>query len=184
MVCVFSLWHQPQLHFGHLMLPLSSDCAIPISCGREPGHIPIKGWGVGCCWPWNPVGWSQSAIASQKQKKQCELCQSHQNSHQCWALAKVRKANVPSRWALAPALEKECSQRRLGVCICCSVPEICLHGSCPVLQFFLSCAHSREAKYDQRGFSSSVSPGETCLYVMPLTYVVVSAPIMWWISLG
>lgn len=110
MVCVFSLWHQPQLHFGHLMLPLRSDCAIPISCGREPGHIPIKGWGVGCCCPWNPVGWSQSAVASQKQKKQCELCQSHQNSHQCWALAKVRKANVPSRWALVPALERVLSK--------------------------------------------------------------------------
>lgn len=119
---VFSLWHQPQWHLGRPTFPLRSGCAIPVSCVREPGCIPRKEWGLGCYWPWNPVGWSQPAVASQKRKHQCELWQSQQNSYQLWALARLQKANVPSRLALAPALENKCSQRGLWVCTCCSVP--------------------------------------------------------------
>lgn len=97
---------------------------------------------------------------------------------------KTVEGKSSSRLALAPALENKCSQRGLWVCTAALHPEICLHSSYPVLQFFLSCVHSRGARYAQWRFSSSVSPSETCLYVMPLTYVVVLAPIMWWISLG
>lgn len=118
---VFSLWHQPQLHLGHLMFPLRSDCAILVSCGKEPGHVPRKGWGVGCCWPWNPMGWSSLQLPP-RNKRNKDLWQSQQNSHQLWALARLRKVNIPSRLALAPALESKCSQRGLWVCTCCSVP--------------------------------------------------------------
>lgn len=177
----FSLWRQLQVHLWHLMFPWKSDCAIPVSCEREPGHILRKGWGAGCCWPWNPVGWSKSAIASQQQKNRCELWQKFTSTLGC---GKTVEGKSSSRLALAPALENKGSPRGLWVCTAALRPEICLHSSYPVLQFFLSCVHSRGARYAQWRFSSSVSPSETCLYVMPLTYVVVLASIMWWISLG
>lgn len=42
-----SLWHRPPLHLGHLVFPLRSGCASPVSCGREPGHIPREDGGLG-----------------------------------------------------------------------------------------------------------------------------------------